>query len=401
MPTSSTARLPPLDAWKRVIENSELCARASATNAASVADVERLRRQWPADDVAAALSLVDARRRLTRKFSGAERLCADREAAEQATSEVVASWKAERFAAAGANSIEDRCSGMGGDAMSLARVAPTIAIDASDVRAWMTSVNAECATIVGDAADSALRALFLHIDPARRDEAAGRRSFDFGEHSPSATICFDLARCARGGAVKLGPGLPLPLPSALGAADSLEIEVISDCGMLVQAVCWFGALARNRGFRTATMLPHRITLSDTPSDAPTDSEFRRYLYVANSAIERAGLLGTLARRLGLRERSRGLGILTGHEEIVDPWLNGYEILAKPRPRQSDVARELSRLGAHGARVRTRGGSADADAWTKALRTGSGLELDVFLLRAGSTLEAIIARPLADPVSCST
>jgi len=382
-----------------------LPAAAARVDPGAVADVDRLRQQWPADDVAAALSLADARRRLATKFADANSLWADREAAEQATSATVASWKAERFRRAGAQGIEDRCSGMGGDTMSLALVAPTIGVDASDVRAWMTSINAKCETVVGDATDPALRAEYVHFDPARRDEAAGRRQFELSAHSPPVDVCFAISRAARGAAVKLGPGLPLPMPAALGAERDGELEFLSEGGRLVQTVCWFGTLASSPGERSATMLPERLSLSGRPnpvsSDVPLAGAFGRYLYVANPALERAELLGVLARRFNLAERAPGLGVLTSDEEIRDPWLTGYEIVARPRPREADVARELAALGASGARVRTRGRSADADAWTKALRnrasgsTGVATELDVFLLRAGTTLEAIVARPIRD------
>jgi IS4 transposase len=81
--------------------------------------------------------------------------------------------------------------------------------------------------------------------------------------------------------------------------------------------------------------------------------------------------------------------------LVDGFFRRFEVLDRPPFREEAVRESLRRLGASGARVRTRGESADADRWTKAVRTGvdSGLELDLFLLRLGDHRLALVVRDL--------
>ena len=360
-----------------------------------------LRRRWPAEVVAAGLSLAEGRRRLIGKFPDADRLWADGEAAQQASSHTAARWKARRFAeaeGAGGAPTEDLCCGLGGDTMALVEARgrdAVLAIDRSDVRAWMAACNAGCPTLVGDVSERRPSGL-VHLDPARRDEERGERRFAAEEIEPSLRACLAIARAGRGAAIKLGPGLELPLVDAPEA----EVEFLSQRGTLVQAVVWLGVLNRHPGERTATLLELGRSRSGMPGPvgrlaAPEDAAVGGWLLVPDPSLERSGLLGGLAAELGHGELAPGLGILATRQEAVAqaaaPWCTAYEILARPRAREEDVADALRSLGAGGARVRTRGKSADADTWTKALRLGGGDELDLFLLRAGDRRDAFVTR----------
>lgn len=377
--------------WKRVSAEKALLVEAQACDATNVAAVARLRRRWDGADVAIALDLVAARRRAVEKFADPERLLCDPQGVQQASSEAVAAWKAARFA--GSRPIVDCCCGIGGDTMALARVGETLGIDRSDVRVWMAHHNANCPTEVSDVEALRPRGTLIHIDPARRDEARHQRTLAPEEHEPTLGVCLGLAAMSDGAAIKLGPGIsPEVLPS------TAEIEWISERGTLVQAVVWTGLLAQRPGQRRATMVSSGITRSTTVEPVPLrrDGEFGRWLFVADPALERSGLLGRLARERGLAEPAPGLGIVTGEEDVDDPWLSAYEILERPRPDRRSVVAALRAHRASGARVRTRGKSADADRWTRDLRKdlagdGQSPELDLFLLRLGASLRAIVCR----------
>jgi hypothetical protein len=383
-----------LAAWRALADDPGLVAAASVVDAADVAAVERLRRGRDPAVVAAALSLAEGRRRLRRKFPDGPRrwdgLWADREGAEQASSAVVADWKARRFAGV-SGPIADLCCGIGGDAMSLAQVGEVIAVDRDPVRTWMAARNAGCATATADILERRPPARWAHLDPARREERGRGRLRHPSAYAPALAACMEIARAHEGAALKLSPGVEPELPELRGC----ELEFISDAGTLVQAVAWTGGLAGLPGERRATALPAGLTVAGLPCAAPPASDlgFGAWILVPDPALERARLVGLVAAPLGLRERIPGLGILTVDHAVESPWFSAYEVLARPRPREREVAAALRDAGASGARVRTRGGAVDADRWTKVLRTGeAGAELDVFLLRCGERLEAIVARP---------
>lgn len=368
--------------------------------------VARLRRGHDPDLVAAAIDAVVGRRKAAGKFPGADRLWCDPHAAEQATSEAVAAWKARRFAGL---DVADLCCGMGGDAMALARVARErlVVVDRDPVRAWMAGKNARAADgparveeAVADveawATGADLASLAIHLDPARRDERGSRR-FDPEACDPPLSNALRLVRSSRGGAIKLSPGIPVPLP---GLGGDEELEFISERGTLVQAIVWTGELARSPGERRATMVDGDAvrTIAGPPTSPPglPCGESVAMLAVPDPSIERAGLLGLV----GLPELAPGLGILGGPvsrpPDRIGGFFRRYEVLDRPPFREDAVRDSLRRLGARSARVRTRGDSADADRWTKAVRTGrtEGPELDLILLRLGHRLTALIARDLA-------
>lgn len=383
-----------LSAWRSLADDPALVAAAQRVDAADVAAVDRLRRGREPAVVAAALALAEGRRRLRRKFPDGPRrwdtLWSDREGAEQASSAAVADWKARRFADA-PGAIVDLCCGIGGDAMSLARAGELVAVDRDEVRAWMAGRNAGCRTVVADVVERRPPARWVHLDPARREERGRGRLSDPSAYEPPLATCLGLARDYEGAAIKLGPGIDPARPELRGC----ELEFIADSGTLVQAVAWTGGLTRRAGERRATTLPAGLTVAGAPGESPTRSGggFGDFLFVPDPALERARLVALVAEPEGLLERSPGLGILTADRPSASPWFAAFEVIARPRPREREVAAALRAAGAAGARVRTRGGAVDADRWTKALRTGEpGEELDVFLLRCGDRLEAIVARP---------
>ncbi len=248
--------------------------------------IERLRRQWDAAEVNAAIELMLARTRARAKFgAAAEHLWADRRGVEMASGPRVAQWKAERYArAAGAGAagaagaggavggavggaggavggaggavrgaahgasstddmrIADLCCGIGGDLMTLARVAQAVGIDSDPVRAWMAARNSGAATRCADAVATPVDAPLAHADPARR-EAGGARLIGVRDLLPPlAAIRAATARCA-GTGIKLGPGMDL---SPEDHAPSDEIEFISEGRMLVRC-CGAAAWRRRPG----------------------------------------------------------------------------------------------------------------------------------------------------------
>jgi hypothetical protein len=380
-----------LIAWKRLLEPSsaELLEAAGAIDPRQVSQVQRLRRDWPAELVFAALELSEARRRAAGKFPEPDRIVADVEGIEQATSHAVAEHKARRFAALDPPLVHDLCCGIGGDAMGLAHVAPVRAVDSCPLRAWMTSINAGCPADAADVLAFPLDGAVFHLDPSRR-EPSGRRRHRFEDYQPGPPFVRSLLDRNADGAVKLGPGVE---PDALPWPDRAELEHISEGGRLVQAVLWCGRLARNIGLRTATMLPGGLTMTGEPTSPPAAprAEFDRFLFVPDPAIERAGLLGSLCRELGLAAPVPALGLLTGPDAVASGWLTPFEVLARMPWRPERVRSWLRAHDGGHVEIKTRGRAVDPDAHQKQLRGTGDTPYTVFALRMGRQRIAAITQ----------
>jgi len=376
--------------WKHVASpaGADLVDAAAAADAHDVAAVARLRRRWPAEAVRVALQLAEARKHGVAKFGDhAGVLVADPVGVQQASSHAVALHKARRFAGAGAASVIDLCCGIGGDAMGLRTAGlDVLAIDRDPVRAWMAGVNAACSSVACDATAVDAADAWVHIDPARRD---GRgRIFKLADYAPPPQAVAALLRAARGGAVKLSPGVDLAdLAEALPAG---EVEFVSEAGRLVQAVLWTGGLSR--GARTATRIDGDAiaTISGQPAAAPW-GELERFLHTIDPAVERADLSGPLAAQHGLTAPHPKLGLLTGPAAVASPWLTAFELLDRLPWRQRHVKRWLARHHAGLVEVKTRGKAVDPDAAQPALSGSGDQRFTVFVLRFDTQADALMTR----------
>src|SRR5262245_39197081 len=172
----------------------------------------RLSKRFGPDLARAALETALLRRRAAVKFRLAGRMFFTREALEQASSEPVSHHRACRFA--GLGTVADLCCGIGGDAITLAGVAPVVAADFDPLRLRMAERNLEAYGLAG-------RVRFIEgdvlridlpgmaaafVDPDRRVE--GRRVLSVDDCRPPLSAL--RARLGRDLplAVKLAPGIP-------------------------------------------------------------------------------------------------------------------------------------------------------------------------------------------------
>lgn len=154
----------------------------------SLAAGERLRAQFSPELAAAALTQVELRRRAKSKLSRADEMFFTRLGLEQATREVVARWRADRFRDSGAVTVWDLGCGLGSDAMALAAAGlDVVGVEADAETATYAAANL---TLVGgevrqarieDVTVPADAAVFL--DPARRSSTG--RSWRLSDLSPS------------------------------------------------------------------------------------------------------------------------------------------------------------------------------------------------------------------------
>jgi hypothetical protein len=155
----------------------ELLARLAAEadgGATPLALAVRLRREYPADLVAAAPAQHELRLAARAKFSRAMQMLFTRAGYEQSSSEPIARYRAARFG--GASQVADLCCGIGGDLLALASGRDALAVDRDDVHARLALHNAgvygqgeNVRAVVADVRDIRLDGLdAVFIDPARR-----------------------------------------------------------------------------------------------------------------------------------------------------------------------------------------------------------------------------------------
>lgn len=289
----------------------------------------RLRRELPPEVAGAALTLARLRQRAAVKFSRAEAMFFMPDALEQASSEVVAAWRARRFAQAGYARIADLGCGIGGDTLALAAIpaATVIGLDRDLLRLRLARANLAaygrtahllCADLRDPVPLAEVPAAFF--DPARRE--TGRRLFSVRDYLPPLEVIRNWRFAAL--AVKLSPGVALdelrPYTSA-GAG----VEFVSAGGELKEAVLWLGAL----GFagRCASRADVGEALHPTGAPPPSLSAPRAYLLEPDPAVIRAGLLGELSDRLGvtLYRLDERIAYLTADVPVCSGWVRVWPV----------------------------------------------------------------------------
>jgi len=370
----------------------QLCTpagQAALAEAASLAPTEpmflqcfeTLHKQHPPELAKAALETALLRIRAREKFIHADRMFFTRQALEQASSEVVARHRANRFVSFG--QMADLCCGIGGDALTLAAAGVKVeAVDSDPLRIAIAEANAAALDVgdrvrchIGDAVTLPLpeaRAAFA--DPARR--ADGRRYLDPEDYTPPLSAIRGRFPAGFPLAVKIAPGVAW---SDLRATDA-EVEFVSLGGELKECVLWFGPL-RTTG-RRATVLPASATLcAEVPQEPSPPQPVREILYDPDAAVTRAGLVHDLAEQLDAHPVDAQVQLLTANQHTPTPFATAFAVehVAPFHIRRlRDYLRER-----HVGRVTLikRGSPADADDLLRKLKLVGPEHRTVFLTRA--------------------
>jgi hypothetical protein len=289
----------------------------------------RLRRTHPAELVSAAIGQAGLRQRAVAKFGPADagRMYFTPDGVEQATRTSVAEWRAQRFKALGVRRLADLCSGVGGDAIALARVGiEVLAVDRDPLTCAVAEANAAALGLdglieqrCGDVAEvdlSGFDAVF--VDPARR---GGRgRIFDPEAYSPPLSWAVGAARQAPFAALKVAPGIPHE-----AVPEGAEAEWVSDGGDVKEAVLWFGTGPAEEQPHRATLLPVGDTLTGGRLPDPEPGPVRRYLYEPDGAVIRAHLVAEVAGSLEATLIDPTIAYLTSDRLVATPFATPYEI----------------------------------------------------------------------------
>jgi len=403
----------------------ELLARLAAEpdgGGTALALATSLRREYPADLVAAASAQHELRLAARAKFSRAMQMLFTRAGYEQSSAEPIARYRAARFG--GARRVADLCCGIGGDLLALASGREALAVDRDDVHTRLALHNAavygqaeNARAVVADVRDIRLDDLdAVFIDPARRSgpgtasaRAGGSapdaaRRFRTGRSEPPLDWCFALAERVPGVCVKAAPGLPSDL-----IPDGWEAEFIADGRDLKEAVLWSPALATapiagSGGPRRALVMSGAGThaLVACPGDPVPVTEPGEYLLDPNPAVTRAGLVEDLARSLGGPESDGDgdvakidpqIAFLTLDRPVRTPFARTLRVLDSAPWNEKRFARRLRELGIGAADIRRRGLAGDVDQIHRRLKLAGLNRATVVITRVNDKPWGLICGPV--------
>lgn len=342
---------------------------------------ERLRRQWPAELVAAATEQAALRARADEKFVRAGSMMFTRDGLEQATSEDVARHRARRFATAGdITTVLDLCCGIGGDMLAIGAAVPrVVGVDRDEVHALMARHNAmsydvDAHTVVADVTDLRLPATTaVFIDPARRTKS--RR----GGSQPPLDWCTSLP--VPRVTVKAAPGIEVG-----SVPNGWEIEFVALGRDLKESVLWSPPWAS--AARRATVLSsgqdsgaELVANPSTPS-APVRPP-GRYLLDPSPAVTRAGAVADLAADIGAWQIDPQIAFLSADAPVRTPFGRCLEIEASLPFGVKPLAAELRRLDIGTIELRRRGLAGDVDELRRRLRPSGNRRATVVLTRVAN------------------
>lgn len=371
--------------------------------AGELALATRLRRDHPAGLVSAALAQAALRRRAVPKFGAADaaRMFFTPNGVEQATRAPVAAHRAARLAGSGVRSVADLCSGIGGDAIALARAGiRVLAVDRDPLTAAVVRANADALGLAGlievrcadvtEIDTEPYDAVFC--DPARR---GGRgRVFDPEAYSPPLSWALDAARRRPVAALKIAPGVPHEL-----IPPDFSAEWISYEGEVKEAVLWRGTTDPAPGGVTATLLsgdgsePYALTGLGLPN--PPVRPVGRYLYEPDGAVIRAHLVAEAAAGLpdgGLIDET--IAFITSDELRALPSAAAYEI-TDVLPFNLKRLKALLRERAVGTlTVKKRGSAVEPEEVRRKVKPSGPNAATVILTRVSGAPSMLIGHPVA-------
>ena len=372
----------------------------------AIQTVARLRRQLPTQRAHLVLQQVELRAKAHAKFVAAERMFFTPLGLEQATDEVVARSKAERFPSGAPTA--DLCCGVGGDLLALAARGSVCGVDSDPIITLVAEANSRVGIADGgqpsgkrtQVQTADVRALDVasfatwHIDPDRRSE--GRRTTRVDLHEPPPEVIEQLLAACPNGAVKLAPAAVLPT----GWAERAELEWISSRRECRQLVAWFGNLANGPGRRRATVLgaardQRRTVCSERESPigplCPISPTIDLFVFEPDAAVIAAHLTGALAAEHGLRAIAPRAVYLTGPQAIDDLALSSFEVLEVLPLRAATIKRWLAERRIGRLEIKKRGIELDPCQLQRQLKVPGNEQATLLATRRGQRAIAIMAR----------
>jgi hypothetical protein len=370
---------------------AEIAAR-DVTEANALATATVLRRAWPPELVAAAMSQVRLRARARAKFGAdAARMYFTQAGLEQATGALVAAHHAARYPAPAR--IADLCCGIGGDLRALAADHSALAVDRDPLTAAIAQANVNALGVADrviircdDVTTTDLMgydAAFL--DPARR--TAERRVFNVADYQPPWSFIAALVERMSDVGAKVAPGIPHDL-----IPPDAEAEWVSVDGDVKECALWFGAL-RSESPRRATLLPSGATITASATEPPPVAPPRRYLYEPDGAIIRAHLVADVAALLGGALLDPTIAYITSDTLAATPFATAYAIIDAMPFNLKHLRAYLRERAIGHLTIKKRGSPLTPEALLRDLRPTGDNHATLFLTRAAGQHTVLIGKPI--------
>ena len=347
---------------------------------------KKLRKQISAERSALVMEQAQLRIRGRKKFSHPENMFFTRRGLEQSSGELIAQYKAMRFA--GLKNVADICCGIGGDLIGLSKrgirnnslelgLGSTDEIDAGNLTTVgidsneLTSIFARC-NLQASGLESAMNQVKqtdfdkfeigsidgMHIDPDRRKSD---RTVHGDRFRPSLESVFKRVSKQCCMAIKVAPATPV----ADYFPKDIHREWIGDHRECKQQIIWAGPfsnqLGLNNATRTATYIGRngrvsQISSNEADLDQPPQmfDSIQKFLYEPHAAVLAAGMTDVLARKYGLGRFTSQVVYLTGDQVTDDPLLARFEVLQILPMSLRQTAKVLKSLDVGQVEVKKRG-----------------------------------------------
>jgi predicted RNA methylase len=335
-----------------------------------------LRAMHPADLVSDALAQHELRLRARGKFRRAMDMFFSRAGLEQASSEVVARYRARRYQ--DARHIADLCCGIGGDLIALAGLCPVLAVDSQPLPLRIARANCEVHGLAAhvtaarrDAREVDLAGVdAVFADPARRSQLRRLRP---GDSEPPLDWCLSIASRVPRVGIKAAPGL-----SRQAVPPGWEMELIALGRDLKEAALWSPALATTPA--RATILPAGHTLVAGGGGPVPVRMPGAFLLDPNPAVTRAGLVEELARAVGAWKIDPRIAFLSTDASTHTPFARTLRVIDSAPWRQRELPARLRALGVGAVDIRRRGLAGDVGELHRQLKLSGPLRATLVMTR---------------------
>lgn len=315
--------------------------------------VSRLRKQFSADEVHAAITTARLRRQAGMKFGdAAAEMFFTPDSLQQASDPQVRTYRAARLS--GVEQLLDVCCGIGADSIAYASAgAEVLGLDIDPVRIAIARHNAGVVGLtnarfeqhdVKQGIPAGYHAVFY--DPARRDHE-GRRIFDVEAYIPPLSLVQDWG--APTIAVKLSPGVDMGQLESYGG----QVEFISVEGELKEAVMWLD----RKDHPVATLITGGAILhwNDKPLAHPTPiAAPMAWLVEPDPALIRAGLVANVAKAFNGCQLDPTIAYFTCEQYPDSPWVKAWKVLDWMPFNLKKLRRYLQQRNAGSVTVKKRG-----------------------------------------------